>query len=93
MSTEIITREDLKKVIIDAMKEVQSVQHQEWWSLQDATKRKGLNYKTACNRRELQPNGGIPEGKIGGRNVWHWRTIEKWLKQTDEMILEGGDDE
>ena len=88
MSTELL-KEEFKDLILEAMKEIHSssVHSQEWWNLRDAVKRKGLSYKTSCNRRELQPNRGIPDGKVGGRKVWHWTTIEEWIGKTDVKIL------
>lgn len=84
-----IEKEELKKWIIEAIgeSEVLDVNSREWWNLKDACDRKGLCYKTACNRKELQPNGGIPDGKIGGRKVWRWKTIEKWIEETDDMLV------
>jgi len=85
----------LKKLIQETLGKVvnSSVQNQEWWNLRDACDKKGLCYKTACNRKELQPGGGIPEGKIGGRKVWHRTTIEKWLAYTDDEILKEAQNE
>lgn len=63
----------------------------EWWNLKESCRRKGLNYKTACNKKYLQPNNGIPDAYVGGRKVWHRTTIEVWIKKTDEEMLKKGE--
>lgn len=60
----------------------------EWFHLREACELKNLNYKTACNRRELQPNRGISEGLIGGRKCFKRSTVLLWIKQTDIMIMD-----
>lgn len=58
-----------------------------WFNLKEACALKGLNYKTAGNRRRFQPNRGIEDGKVGGRKVWRRDTIIKWLGQTDDELM------
>lgn len=58
-----------------------------WFNLKEACELKGLNYKTAGNNRRFQPNGGVRDGKIGGRNAWKRETIIKWLEQTDDELM------
>ena len=58
-----------------------------WFNLKEACTLKGLNYKTAGNRPWFQPNGGIGDGKVGGRKVWRRDTIIKWLEQTDDDLI------
>lgn len=58
-----------------------------WMGLKDACRLKGLNYKTSCNRVELQPNGGKPDGLIGGRKMWRRESVVAWLQKTDKEIL------
>lgn len=58
----------------------------EWWTLKQCCERKGINYKTACNRKYLQPNGGEADAFLGGRKVWHRTTVEKWLPVTDTFV-------
>lgn len=86
-----LKREELKELFQEVLSEVSNngIKEKEWWTLADACSRKGLNYKTACNRTNLQPNHGLAEAKIGGRKTWHWTTIENWLKQTDLDIEQG----
>ena len=66
-----------------------------WWTLQEACESKGLNYKTAMNRRELQPGGGIADAFVGGRRVWHYTTIQEWLTMTDSdlTLIDGRNEE
>ena len=59
-----------------------------WFKLREACELKNLNYKTACNRKELQPNKGISEGLIGGRRCFKRETVIRWLDQTDDMIMD-----
>lgn len=59
----------------------------EWVTYEQACEYKGINPKTAANKRYLQPNKGIPDGKIGGRRCWHRTTIEIWLLLTDDALL------
>jgi len=57
-----------------------------WFSLKEACALKNLNYKTSCNNPHLQPNRGIPDGKIGGRKMWMRSTLLIWLTMTDQEI-------
>ena len=58
-----------------------------WFTLKEACVLKGLNYKTACNRvTELQPNHGIPDGKVGGRKVFNRETVIAWIALSDEEL-------
>src|SRR6056297_3384020 len=59
---------------------------QEWYNLDSACKLKGINKKTTQNKPYLQPNGGVPDGKIGGRKAWRRATIESWVTQDDKDI-------
>jgi len=58
----------------------------QWFSLGEACLLKGLNYKTACNRTYLQPNGGKAEMKIGGRKKFSRSTILQWLLLPDDEL-------
>ena len=53
-----------------------------WFSLRESCDLKGLSYFSACNKKQLQPNGGVPDAVISGRNVWRRDTIAKWLYWT-----------
>ena len=58
-----------------------------WFGLKETCALKGLNYKTACTRPWLQPNGGIGE-KVGGRKVFRREVVANWLGKSDEQIIE-----
>ena len=75
---------ELKALIEELATQV--VHEPEWYTLKEACEKKGINHKTILNRTNLQPNQGIPEGKIGGRKKWSRETIKKWLPLTDEDI-------
>ena len=64
----------------------QEIYAQEWYPLDSACKLKGINKKTTQNKPYLQPNGGVPDGKIGGRKAWRRATIESWVTQDDKDI-------
>lgn len=57
-----------------------------WFNLKDCCNLKGLCYKTASNKKWLQPNGGEPDGIVGGRRVWSYNTVVAWLSKTDEEM-------
>jgi hypothetical protein len=54
-----------------------------WYNLKRACELKGVAYNTVKSRRELQPNGGNPDGKVGGRRLWLRATIERWSLEAD----------
>ena len=53
-----------------------------WFTLGECCELKGINYKTACNRLELQPNKGHGE-TVGGRKMFRRDTVLKWMLETD----------
>ena len=55
-----------------------------WFTLRESCDLKGISYCSACNKRQLQPNGGEPDAVISGRNVWRRDTIAEWLYSTDK---------
>jgi len=57
-----------------------------WFTLSEAANLKGLNRKTAYNRRWLQPNGGVPDAMIGGRHMWSRDTVLQWVPKTDAEL-------
>ena len=59
-----------------------------WLKLREACELKGLDPKTAQNKRHLQPQFGKEDGKIGGVRKWRWTTIQEWLDLSDEQIEE-----
>jgi len=56
-----------------------------FFTLPEACSFKALNYKTACNKRVLQPNKGVPYGKLEGRKVWGYKSIALCITQLDEL--------
>ncbi|MBI9010483.1 MAG: hypothetical protein JEZ05_10705 [Tenericutes bacterium] len=59
-----------------------------WFTLKEVCSLKNLGYKNSCNKKYLQPNKGIPDGKIGGRKMWNRETVLEWVLQTDSEILD-----
>jgi len=57
-----------------------------WWNLKECCEWKGISMKTTQNRRELQPNNGVPDAFVGGRRVWRLSTVQEWLLQTDDHL-------
>jgi hypothetical protein len=55
-----------------------------WFTLRESCDLKGISYFSACNKKELQPKGGVPDAVISGRNVWRRDTIAEWLYSTDK---------
>ena len=63
------------------------VPNQVWFTLKEVCKLKNLNYKTACNQKELlQPNRSIPDAMIGGRKMFSRNTVLDWILQSDEEL-------
>lgn len=60
----------------------------EWYDLAAACRLKGISKKTAQNQPWLQPNGGVFDAVVGRRKRWHRETIQQWLLQCDEDLLE-----
>jgi len=59
---------------------------QEWYDLREVAELKGIPYGTLTARPWIKPNGGVPDGIIGGRAKWRNETVRKWLDQTDEDL-------
>jgi hypothetical protein len=57
-----------------------------WFTLKEACDLKGLNYRTALNKKELQPPN---DNHIGGRKMYRRSTILQWILLTDEDIKAG----
>lgn len=62
---------------------------QTWYNVDECHALKGgcaLNtFKANYN---LQPKGGVPDAKVGGRKVWHRDTVVEWLNITDAQLPE-----
>lgn len=62
---------------------------QEWYNEKEVWQLKGgCSFATFQSRRYYQPKGGIPDGKVGGRKVWHRDTLIEWLPLSDEQLPE-----
>ena len=61
---------------------------QEWYDLREVAELKGIPYGTLTARPWIKPNGGVPDGIIGGRSKWRSETVRRWLEQTDEDLLQ-----
>lgn len=59
---------------------------QDWYSLREACKLKGVNYNTIKKHPELQPNKGKNRKKVGCIYKWCKADILKWLSQTDDDV-------
>lgn len=60
-----------------------------WYNVDDCHKLKGgCSLNTFKSNYQLQPKCGIPDGKVGGRKVWHRDTVAEWLNVTDDKIPE-----
>jgi len=83
---ELVKRIDELTLIIKELQKKNSLQ-QEWYSLQEACKLKGINCNSINNSvgRKYQPKFGIPDTIMSGRK-WYRTTIEKWLKLSGEEI-------
>lgn len=62
-----------------------------WFTLKEVCLLKNLGYKNSCTKKFLQPNGGIPDGVIGGKKMWMRSTVIDWILKTDEELEKGGD--
>ena len=54
-----------------------------FFTLKEACSLKNLNYKTACNKKCLQPPGAV---HVGGKRVYSRKDIIQWLKLPNELI-------
>lgn len=46
-----------------------------------------LTYCRAKKNKALQPNGGKPDGRVGGKDVWDRQTIKQWLEKDDGDLM------
>lgn len=50
-----------------------------YFTLKECCALKGLNYKTACNQVNLQPNKGVPSTTLGKRKFFRRDVLIKWV--------------
>lgn len=84
---------EISKILI----EIENLKHllqtpsltQEWYNDKECWELKGgCAFSTFKCKRFYQPKGGIPDGKVGGRKVWHRDTLLEWLSMTDDQLPE-----
>ncbi len=60
---------------------------QTWYNINECHALKGgCSFNTLKSNYSLQPKGGVPDAKVGGRKVWHRDTVIEWLNVTDEEL-------
>ena len=52
------------------MENTVTIPNKRWFTLIECAELKGINYKTICNRKELQPNFGKEDARLGGRKMF-----------------------
>ena len=59
----------------------------EWYNDQQCWERKGgMSLNTYRTNRFFQCKGGIPDAKVGGRNVWSRASVMEWVKIPDSEM-------
>jgi hypothetical protein len=63
---------------------------QELYTLLEACALKGVSAGTLGNKAysHLKPNGGKPDAIVCNRERWTWESVQKWLRQSDEELVE-----
>lgn len=56
-----------------------------WYTLKEAAEIAGLTLKKLEAHKEWQPLGGQHEATQFGQKVWSYRTVENWLKLSDQQ--------
>lgn len=75
----------LKQEIIKEKKEELPMwlNNEQCWKLKG-----GMAFNTYKSNRFYQCKGGIPDAKVGGRNVWHRDSVIEWLNIPDSELKE-----
>ena len=75
-------------LVIEQQKEIlnrlNGINMQEWFTLEEDCREKGVNYNTTKTNSLYQPAGGGADRYLHGRKVWHKSTILRWLSVTDD---------
>lgn len=59
----------------------------QWYNDQKCWELKGgMSLSTYRSNRFFQCKGGIPDAKVGGRNVWSRDSVIEWLQLTDSEL-------
>ena len=70
-----------------AQKDFDSKLSSQWYNDQKCWELKGgMSLSTYRSNRFFQCKGGIPDAKVGGRNVWSRDSVLEWLKLTDAEL-------
>lgn len=70
-----------------AQKDFDSKLTSQWYNDQKCWELKGgMSLSTYRSNRYFQCKGGIPDAKVGGRNVWSRDSVLEWLKLTDSDL-------
>lgn len=95
MNIELITTEELRKVLQEHLEAVSKIivhtneELPEWLNDEQCWKLKGgMALNTYRSNRYYQCKGGIPDGYVGGRKVWNKETVMEWLPLTDDQLPE-----
>lgn len=80
---------EIKSMVVDdkAQKDFESKLTSQWYNDQKCWELKGgMSLSTYRSNRFFQCKGGIPDAKVGGRNVWSRDSVREWLKLTDAEL-------
>ena len=80
---------DLKKLVSSdkTEKDFESRFQAEWYNDEQCWEKKGgCSLSTYRSNRYLQCKGGIPDAKVGGRNVWSRESVMEWVKISDAKL-------
>jgi hypothetical protein len=59
----------------------------EWYNDQKCWELKGgMSLSTYRSNRFYQCKGGVPDAKVGGRNVWSRASVMEWAKLSDDEL-------
>lgn len=63
--------------------------HQEWYTLPECARLKGMSDTYLRNHVALQPLGGIGRQTVNGLEKWHRLVVAEWLGQDDDTLIRG----
>lgn len=81
--------DNLKKIVSadKAEKDFEARFQSEWYNDEQCWEKKGgCSLSTYRSNRYLQCKGGIPDNKVGGRNVWSRESVMEWVKIPDPEL-------
>lgn len=80
---------ELKNIVAadKAQKDFDSKLSSQWYNDQKCWELKGgMSLSTYRSNRFFQCKGGIPDAKVGGRNVWSRESVLEWIKIPDSDL-------